>query len=115
MLAALSVPIGGSLCLFAWGRWVARRHPQSAGFRHAAKAPLVALGVLVLGILWGIAAMARVSADARSATVASDKARVFAEGISAAVNAYALFAAVAGMLWLASVVAFAWGSFRRGS
>lgn len=97
--------------LFAWGRWVARRH-GSPGWRRAAWMPLIALGLSFTGVL--ITSVLLVRAFGAIATVdPAQKASVLAQQISEAMNATAVFLVPSWLLYGASVVTFATGSILR--
>lgn len=100
-----------SLGLFAWGRWVARRH-GGRGWRRAAWMPLVAVALAIAGMIVSTVALVR-AFGAVASVEAADRARVLAENISEAMNVTALFAVPSTLLYGASIVAFSIGSLLR--
>lgn len=108
---AIVVQLAVSLALFAWGRWVARRH-GTAGWRRAAWMPLGGLVLAVVGM--AVTAVLLVGAFSSIASVdPSRKAAVLAEHISEAMNATALLGGASALLYAASFVAFGVGSLMR--
>lgn len=97
--------------LFAWGRWVARRH-GSPGWRRAAWMPLIALGLSLTGVLITSALLVR-AFGAIAAVDPAQKASVLAQQISEAMNATAVFLVPSLLLYGASVMTFAAGSILR--
>jgi len=101
-----------TLLLVAWGRWVARRQRDTRFWRFAAVTPWGSMALLVAGTLLGIVMLMR-AFDATKTTHAGMKARILAEGISAAMNASAMFLIPGYALLLFAVVSFVVGSVRE--
>jgi hypothetical protein len=100
-----------SFALFAWGRWVSRRH-AAAFWRHASRVPLVAFVLAAAGYALTVIFIVR-SFDSVSQSTPQEKARNLAEGISNAMNAAALLWFPASVLYTASLVVFIVGSIRK--
>jgi hypothetical protein len=103
----LLVPIG----LWAWGRWVARRHGGRM-WNVLAWLPLISLGLTMLGgcvsSLWIVRSFGMLAA-----TDAATRATVLAQNISEAMNFGAVFALLALGLYFVVFVALILGSLKK--
>lgn len=100
-----------SLGMYAWARWVARRHGGRA-WRLASWMPLVALVLSVTGLVWSVTLLVR-AFEATAAVNAADRATYLSEEISVAMNCAAIFALPSWALYLASLVTSFVGSVRK--
>jgi hypothetical protein len=110
MVGGVAFQLAASLGLFAWGRWVARRHSQ-AGWRYAAWAPLVAGGLGAIGTGLTVAMLVRSFAEV-GRLAPEDKARTLAEGISEAMNVGSFFILPSSVLYTVCFATFLVGSLR---
>jgi hypothetical protein len=100
-----------SVGLWTWGRSVARRR-GGAFWRWFAWAPLVALGLSVVGTALSVWLLIR-AFGAVSDGDPTTKATVLARGISEAMNVTAALVLPSWALYLASLIAFLVGTLRR--
>lgn len=107
LIAQAAIALG----LFAWGRWVARRH-GGAAWRRAAWMPLLALALSMLGNAIVAALIAR-SFGALEGVDPSRKAAQLADSMSAAASAGTVPTLASMALYMASLVAFTAGSLLR--
>ncbi len=97
-----------TVALDQWGRWVSRR--RGGAFRYAVWMPALAFLLQVIGVAIATTLLVR-AFDAVASTDPMHKAAQLAESISSAMSFSAPFLLVSSVLFVASVITFAIGSF----
>lgn len=97
--------------LWAWGRWVARRHEERPFWRWMSHAPWIAFVLQALGVVVTVALLLR-AFQAIGSVNAAERASVLADGISTAMNASLCLMLPAYTLYAIALVSFLAGTFK---
>lgn len=110
MVPALAFTLLATLGLAAWARWLGGLYGAPRSVRHLA---WVAVGVWALGAAGSVLGLRRAFGVVSNAADASKKATILAEGISEAMNAFALSTGVLlilGLVALGLTWKYKWGA-----
>lgn len=111
---ALSTALVVPLALFFWGRRVAKKHPQVAGYQVVSWFPLAAIAVGGTGIVLTVVKLVG-TFRVLGSVPASEKSALLSTGIAEAMTSTAWTAPIALLAMLVSFVVFLTGSARPAS
>ena len=100
-----------TLGLFAWARFVGRRH-GTPFWRRISWLPIIALLLSVTGVIATVIALVKAFGGLESVD-AADRAAMLAENISMAMNFTAIFAIPSALLYVTSFVVSVVGTVKR--
>ncbi|MCY1083789.1 hypothetical protein [Archangium lansingense] len=103
-----------TLALQAWGNWVSHRQGEGIWWMRAARGPVVAFALTVIGIVGSSIGLLLTYWSATSSPP-EQRATVLVEGFTLSMNASALTAILSLLLNASSVVLFIVGTVRRSS